>query len=279
MAKGKQTCKILKEIRRQIAEDNDIDLVIEECTYKGDCLGTCPRCEAEVRYLERELEKRQRLGKVAMFAGMSLGTLFAATSCDSTKTMSEKRPLGGDEVAIDSVAPEDSRDSITQVLMGIVPMYNPVLLHMESVSPEVQAKMVLPESKKLTVKGYELQIPESLYRDYNENKEPYLVEKAARITAPYYLGGEPEMLRFLEEHLGEYARKGAREMEVDFTVLVSGRVIDVEVVRGIDEELDAQVTRIFKMMEWEPGVWEMESGEQIMVSCRCVQKIYFPIKQ
>lgn len=81
MAKGKQTCKILKEIRKQIAADNDIDLVIEECTYKGDCLGTCPRCEAEVRYLERELAKRQRMGKVAIIAGMSLGTLISASSC------------------------------------------------------------------------------------------------------------------------------------------------------------------------------------------------------
>ena len=29
MAKGKQTCKILKEIRKQIAAENDIKLVIE----------------------------------------------------------------------------------------------------------------------------------------------------------------------------------------------------------------------------------------------------------
>ena len=53
MAKGKKTCKILKEIRRQIAEANDIEYVVEECQYKGDCLGTCPKCEAEVRYLEQ----------------------------------------------------------------------------------------------------------------------------------------------------------------------------------------------------------------------------------
>ncbi len=81
MARGKQTCKILKEIRKQIAAENDIKLVIEECTYQGDCLGTCPKCEAEVLYLERELEKRQRLGKAAIFAGMTLGTAITAASC------------------------------------------------------------------------------------------------------------------------------------------------------------------------------------------------------
>lgn len=81
MAKGKQTCKILKEIRKQIAEENDIELVISECTHKGDCAGTCPKCEAEVRYLERELEKRQRMGKAAVFAGMSLTTALTAAGC------------------------------------------------------------------------------------------------------------------------------------------------------------------------------------------------------
>jgi len=82
MSKGKQTCKILKDIRRQIAAENDIELITSECTYQGDCQGTCPKCEAELRYLERELEKRQRLGKVAMIAGLSLGAMFTATSCN-----------------------------------------------------------------------------------------------------------------------------------------------------------------------------------------------------
>ena len=81
MAKGKQTCKILKEIRKQIAAENDIKLVVEECTFQGDCKGTCPKCEAEVRYLERELEKRQRLGKAAIFAGMTIGTAITAAGC------------------------------------------------------------------------------------------------------------------------------------------------------------------------------------------------------
>ena len=75
MAKGKRTCKILKEIRRQIAEANDIEYVTEECQYKGDCLGTCPKCEAEVRYLEEQLHQRQLLGKAAMVAGISAGML------------------------------------------------------------------------------------------------------------------------------------------------------------------------------------------------------------
>ena len=81
MSKGKQTCKILKEIRKQIAAENDIELITSECTHKGDCRGTCPKCEAEVRYLERELEKRQRIGKAAVFAGMTIGTAITTAGC------------------------------------------------------------------------------------------------------------------------------------------------------------------------------------------------------
>ena len=75
MARGKQTCKILKEIRRQIAEANDIEYVTSECRYKGDCLGTCPKCEAEVQYLEQQLHKRQLAGKLINLAGISAGAI------------------------------------------------------------------------------------------------------------------------------------------------------------------------------------------------------------
>ena len=63
MKRGKQTCKILKDIRRQIAEANDIEFITSECQYQGDCLGTCPKCEAEVRYLEQQLERKRMAGK------------------------------------------------------------------------------------------------------------------------------------------------------------------------------------------------------------------------
>lgn len=79
--KGKQRCKILKEIRRQIAQNNDIEFITSECKHQGDCLGTCPKCEAEVRYLERELEKRQRLGKAVTIAGLAVTLSASAAGC------------------------------------------------------------------------------------------------------------------------------------------------------------------------------------------------------
>lgn len=80
MAKGKNKCRILKEIRKQIAEANDIEFLTEECRYKGDCLGTCPKCEAEVRYLEEQLQQRSKLGKAVAVVGVSLGLSLSASA-------------------------------------------------------------------------------------------------------------------------------------------------------------------------------------------------------
>ena len=95
MARGKQTCKILKEIRRQIAEANDIEFVTSECRYKGDCLGTCPKCEAEVRYLEQQLHKRQLAGKLVNLAGISAGAIaMLAPISAQSQTPDTSLPMG-----------------------------------------------------------------------------------------------------------------------------------------------------------------------------------------
>lgn len=72
MNHGKDICRQLKQLRRDIADQNGIELEIPECTYEGDCSGTCPRCDYELRYLESELARRQRLGKAAIVAGTVL---------------------------------------------------------------------------------------------------------------------------------------------------------------------------------------------------------------
>ena len=73
MAKGKSTCKLLKSIRQQIADANGISYQPKECHHKGDCAGTCPACEAEIRYLERELKVRKGNGFGMKVAGIAAG--------------------------------------------------------------------------------------------------------------------------------------------------------------------------------------------------------------
>lgn len=78
---GKEKCRILKEIRRKIADENDIPFVTEECTHKGNCRGTCPRCESELRYLERQLERRTALGKTVTLAALCTGIVLTVSGC------------------------------------------------------------------------------------------------------------------------------------------------------------------------------------------------------
>ena len=81
---GKSKCKILKEIRRKIAAENNIDYITSECKFQGNCTGTCPRCEAELRYLEEELRKRQLAGKAIAVAGITAALLVGTAGCGAS---------------------------------------------------------------------------------------------------------------------------------------------------------------------------------------------------
>ena len=91
---GKKKCKILKEIRKQIAKDNDITYITTECKHQGNCKGTCPKCEAEVRYLEAELEKRRMAGKQVVVAGIAAAMMMSA-SCTPEPEDTRSKTLGG----------------------------------------------------------------------------------------------------------------------------------------------------------------------------------------
>ena len=84
MVKGKSTCKLLKDIRQQIADANGISYQPKECQHKGDCAGTCPACEEEIRYLERELKARKGNGFGMKVAGIAAG--ICATVMPMTAT-------------------------------------------------------------------------------------------------------------------------------------------------------------------------------------------------
>jgi hypothetical protein len=103
--KGKEKCKILKEIRQKIANENDIPFVTSECKHQGDCRGTCPKCEAELLYLEKELAKRHAIGKRIALAGLVATFTLAGTACDFGQTItstSKNNELDGDMVEVET---------------------------------------------------------------------------------------------------------------------------------------------------------------------------------
>ena len=87
--RGKEKCKALKEIRQKIAEQNDIAFAVSECTHQGDCKGTCPKCESELRYLERQLAIRQSLGKAVVVAGISAGMCAPMVACNPIEAIGD----------------------------------------------------------------------------------------------------------------------------------------------------------------------------------------------
>lgn len=106
---GKQTCDILKQIRRDIAKKNDINISIRDCPHGEDvrCPGTCPRCEAETRALEKALNDRKKTGKKLLIAGISAGlvagTIAGVSSCS---------PLPGDQLEGD--VPAETETHVTE---------------------------------------------------------------------------------------------------------------------------------------------------------------------
>ncbi len=87
MKSGRKVCNELKAIRQSIADANGIEYTPNECTHEGECAGTCPACEQEVKYLENQLGMRRMLGKAVVVAGLSLSVASCASCGNSGPTV------------------------------------------------------------------------------------------------------------------------------------------------------------------------------------------------
>ncbi len=90
MRQGKHICDTLKAIRSEIASANEIDYTPTPCDHEGNCAGTCPACESEVQWLERQLRNRHALGKAVTIAGVSMALSLGASAATPS-------PLGVDQ--------------------------------------------------------------------------------------------------------------------------------------------------------------------------------------
>ena len=282
MARGKQTCKILKEIRKQIAAENDIELVVSECTYQGDCLGTCPKCEAEVRYLERELEKRQRLGKAAVFAGMTLGTAITAASCGPLVQPTAGMPMNPNDtiVAMDTVR----KDSVDEpyLLEGDVMKTLPDTLKEEEEKKKASCKSdvlsAIPgEVVEIdTTEIIEGELPgferKHIAPEVGEVSPDDMIDEVYTIVEqmPEFPGGKEAMEKYIKDNIkiGETVSKWQADawgrIFVNFIVEPDGSLTNVKVLQGICEPYDEEAVRVVKSMpNWKPG---MQRGKPVRVS-------------
>ena len=279
MAKGKKTCKILKEIRRQIAEANDIEYVVEECQYRGDCLGTCPKCEAEVRYLEQQLYQRQLLGKAVVLAGVSVG-MFTLSSCDfasSSQDKAEKTTLGEGQSRCRREAKVVRRVVGDGQLTGDVEYFDsvaikePVHKTVRGTAPVIKRDV---EDECLTKEG------EIGFDNPNEVDSPWVI-KGVKIGSkelengvyeyveemPSYPGGTAALMAFIQKNF-KYPKE-VEELGIQGRIVCTmvinedGSISDIKVVKSVHPLYDAEFVRVIEAMpKWNPG---KHSGKPVKV--------------
>lgn len=222
MEKGKRTCEVLKAVRLEIAKANDIKYEPRECHHEGPCAGTCPACEAEVKYLEQQLQVRRMLGRAIMLTGIAAG-LTSLTACGQNKL-----PNGCDN------------DSTETELAGDV--------------ADVDGMMEMPEPEEEEVVRGKMPAPVDTIRPINNDEK---VLTGVVEYQPQFPGGIKACEQFIKENL-RYPDTGSDvqgRVIVSFMVERDGSLSDIKVVRGLDPAFDEEALRVVKMMpKWSPGV-------------------------
>ena len=245
MARGKQTCKILKEIRRQIAEANGIEFATSECRYKGDCLGTCPKCEAEVRYLEQQLHARSLAGKAVALAGISAGMILMS-GCGGTTSSQSNETLQGEP--IERADTMDFEGEIDEECL--LSKNRDTIFTSENEVSGIKEGEISNDPNEVVTQG---EMPEERPKNPDESGIYSCVEQM-----PQFPGGPAEMLRFIGQHL-KYPEEQLKEgiqgrVVVQFYVDTLGRVCEPRIVRGKDSALDREALRVVRLFpNFTPG--------------------------
>lgn len=260
--RGRNICNTLKAIRKQIADANGISYSPEECHFKGECKGTCPKCEQDVRDLEHELHLRQMAGKAIKVAGIAAG-LVAMTACsdgkvqrissDATKSELNKveEPIPGDRQLEGDISFSDEAKYAEEEnrKLGEIPS-NP---RMEITKERTSNDRKGTTSKK-SKKGNTTLIQSAVDTDSIENSKIFGVVE----EMPSFPGGMAALMKYIKDNLRypEICREGAAmgRVNVVFIVNEDGSLSDVKVIRSIIPELDKEAIRVVKSMpKWNPA--------------------------
>ena len=269
MTRGKTICSVLKTIRKQVADANEIKYEPRECHHQGECRGTCPACEAEVRYIERELDLRRQLGKAVAIVGISAG-LSALTGC------------GNKAKNVDSVSESESNlakgivkvDTLERV-DGDVEYKSPVDTVIVDKDPETIKKRTAPfkapapkaEKKESAVTEGEMVMGQTGGVDIDPvpMPNPYINPKSSEEVfgdvaeqMPSFPGGDRKLMEYLSENI-RYPEE-CEEICVQGRVIVSfivekdGSISNVKVAKSLAPLLDKEAVRVVSgMPKWIPG--------------------------
>lgn len=240
MKRGKRICSELKAVRRRIADENGIELHQDECKHTGDCLGTCPKCEAEVRYLEQALTHRIATGRAATVAGLTLS--LAACGGTAEPTLTVDTPLN--VLPADTTCGSDSlMNPETDVPCPDIPI------------PGDEEVIVGFDEEFFDTEGIDMPNVDTVYDELkNSNEEIYVFAD----ELPTFPGGEKAVYDFIEKNL--HYPDSACEADIEGSVVVQfviekdGTIGRVLVIRDIGGGCGKEAARVVKMMpKWNPA--------------------------
>lgn len=267
MNRGKHKCETLKKIRQMIADRNGIDYHTTECTFQGNCSGTCPKCEAELRYLESQLMRKESAGKKVAVAGLALG-ISLVTSCGPCNPEHRPFALEGDvPMEVDSVEVSDSvnvtdsveADTITacQVKESSEPKKSKTIKAKTSIEEdwiEVLEGDVTRVDDNLTIcEEYDFVELDSIAEEETDDFMGIIVE-----NNPEFPGGEVAFRKYLQENIQYPIMALENDIQgtvyVQFVVDAEGNVVNPEILRGVDPLLDKEALRVVGLSpKWKPA--------------------------
>ena len=276
---------MLKTIRKQVADANKIKYEPRECHHQGECRGTCPACEAEVRYIERELGLRRQLGKAVAIVGISAG-LSALSGC------------GDKAKKVDNVSEEESKLTVGKVMVepvktvdGDVEYRSPVDTVIVDKDPATikkrtaPFKAVAPEPEEADSVACKKEEEVLIFGSVDEiNPDTWIVDPESTEVfdvvqqMPSFPGGDRKLMEYLAENT-RYPKEFEEScihgrVIVTLVIEKDGSITNVKVVRSLDPRLDEEAVRIVSSMpKWYPG---KQNG--VTVRVRYIIPVTFRVK-
>jgi periplasmic protein TonB len=269
MNPGKITCEVLKKIRSEIAEANQIDYRSEPCSFKGECIGTCPKCESELQYLEHQLIKKQGSQKTALFAGVSLAIMSGFSACKQSDPAVQNTQTASVKPQTEAVKTEKTNTASNQETLP----QNSKKENKKIKEQQETIQLISVDSNKVVFSDI-LDTTKYISDTLKIDQICYLSDKPVRSSSGscggiissdyipnyscspsfYQQGGnfEKYINKIFKFPLGKKVEK--KLMKLQLLIDKTGKIKDVSVLKSIDQELDQQIVKIIKNMpDWNPG--------------------------
>lgn len=253
---GKKVCASLKQVRKQIADANGIPYEVTECQHQGNCKGTCPKCESELRYIENQLSLRRAAGMAVSIVGLSLGVAATFASC------SAPQPAGPSQSSesVQPVPPSTQAEYEGEIIFDgdvCAPESEPVQ------DPNPSDQCIIEDNFELLAGGEDVEIDGMVtkedYGPYEEEEGDTDVFMGIVVEPePEFPGGTDSLMAFIKKNLRypeiltESCIQG--RVTLSFVVEEDGSITDIQEMRSPSEYLTEEAIRVVKLMpKWTPA--------------------------